>query len=256
MPESKLQEKYFNIFDKKIYCKFNNNHHYPTVVFESGLGDTSKTFQSIQDELSKNYSTLSYDRVGLGKSKGKMNVKSGLELLLDYNKLLQKVPVIPPFILVAHSFGTLISRLFASMNKNPNLIKGIVLIDPAVEYKEKHFLNILNNNLKNEMEQYYKNPELNSERIDKIKTYQEVTKYKRKFDYPVTVIKRGLPNCYGDKWLEKDMLELEHKLQYGLNDLSDEFKIITAKRSGHNIHLDQPELVIKEIKSLIDKIKS
>ena len=255
MPAYYLQEKFYNINDKKIYCKFNNNYNSPTIIFEAGLSDNSKTFESIQNQLSKEYSTLSYDRVGLGKSKGKINVKSGLELLLDYNKLLQKVPVIHPFILVAHSFGSLITRLFASMNKNPNIIKGIVLIDPAVEYKEKHFLNILNSNLKNEMEQYYKNPELNSEKIDKIKTYQEVTKYKRKFDFPVTVIRRGLPNCYGDKWPEKDMLELEHELQNNLDDLSDEFKIITAKRSGHNVHLEQPELVIKEIKTVIDKIK-
>jgi len=255
MPEDKLQEKYYNIYDNNIFCKFNNNHHYPTVLFEAGLGDSSKTFENIQNELSKNYSTLSYDRVGLGKSNGGINVKSGLELLLDYNKLLQKVPVIPPFILVAHSFGSIITRLFASINKNDNIIKGIVLIDPAVEYKEKQFLNILNNNLEQKMEQYYKNPELNNEKIDKIKTYEEIIKYKRKFEFPLTVISRGLPDCYGDKWPEKEMLNLEHQLQYGLNDLSDDFKIIIAKRSGHYIHLDQPELVIKEINSLVKNNK-
>jgi pimeloyl-ACP methyl ester carboxylesterase len=255
MLDNILQEKYYSVYDKKIYCKFNNNHNSPTVLFEAGLGDTSKTFENMQNELSKNYSTLSYDRVGLGKSAGEINVKSGIELLLFFNKLLQKVPIIPPFILVAHSFGSLISRLFASINKNPDIVKGIVLIDLAVEYKEKHFLNILNNKLKNKTEQYFKNPELNSEKIDKIKTYQEIVKYKRKFKFPVTVISRGLPDCYGNKWPEKDMLELEHQLQYGLNDLSDDFKIIIAKRSGHYIHLDQPELVIKEINSLVKNNK-
>ncbi|MGM0446106.1 MAG: alpha/beta fold hydrolase [Bacillota bacterium] len=248
-----FQERYFNINNKKIYCKYNNNHHSPTVIFEAGLADNSKTFKNIQSEISKCFSTLSYDRAGLGKSKGDIKTRSGLELVSDFNMLLKKAPVGPPYILVSHSFGTLISRLFASIY--PNQIVGMLLIDPSPENKEKYFNKILQNELKEKMTNYFNNPKLNGEKIDKVKTYKEVKKHNKEFDFPLTIISRGLPNCYGENWPEQKMLEIEQSLQVEIKNIAKDNRMITAEKSGHFIHIDQPELVIEEIKNLIEKIK-
>ena len=42
------------------------------------------------------------------------------------------------------------------------------------------------------MEKYLINPDLNSEKIDEIATYQQILKYKRQFNFPLTIITRGL----------------------------------------------------------------
>jgi pimeloyl-ACP methyl ester carboxylesterase len=44
--------------------------------------------------------------------------------------LLQHAAVPPPYVLVGHSFGGLVVRLFAA--RHPGLVAGVVLIEPAI----------------------------------------------------------------------------------------------------------------------------
>ncbi|PUU89355.1 alpha/beta fold hydrolase [Halanaerobium sp.] len=244
---------YHKINNHRIYYKHCQNGK-PTVIFESGLGDDSSTWKEVQAELSSITSTFSYDRTGTGKSESKDDPKSGIDIVQNLTKIVDKTSLGPPFILVGHSFGGLISRLFASIN--PDNVAGMVLIDAAPVNKEISFQNVLKGKEKEKIIKYLKNPNLNNEMLDKIKTYKQVLKYKNTFNFPLTVIIRGLAKCYGPNWPEAKLLEIEQELQLDYKNLSDSNKTVIAEKSGHYIHLDEPELVINEIKEMINKINN
>ncbi|MGP3779569.1 alpha/beta fold hydrolase [Halanaerobium saccharolyticum] len=244
---------FHKINNHRIYCKHCQNGQ-PTVIFESGLGDDSSTWKEIQDEISSITSTFSYDRAGTGKSESRDGPKSGIDIVQDLTKIVDNRSLGPPYILVGHSFGGLLSRLFASIN--PENIAGMVLIDAAPVNKEVVFENILTGKQKEQIIKYLKNPSLNSEKVDKIKTYKQILKHKKKFDFPLTIIIRGLAKCYGPNWPEDKLLEIEQELQLDYKQLSENSKTVIAEKSGHYIHKDQPELVINEIKEMVDKLNN
>lgn len=235
---------------RNIYSKqFQNGE--PTVIFETGLGDTSSIWDSIQREISLRTSTMSYDRAGLGKSDKPNTPRTCADLVDDLYHLVVKESIQPPFILVGHSFGGLVLRLFASLY--PKMVIGLILVDAAAENKELAYDEILPYELKNQNREYYLNPMLNFEKIDKVHSYQEIEKHKCTFDFPITVITRGLPDNY-DKELPNDsILKIEKKLQNAFLNLSHNSKQIIASKSRHNIHVDQPSLIIESITEMIQK---
>lgn len=253
MSTIKYIEDYHIIDEHRIYSKYYKNGT-PTVLFEAGLGDNSNTWKEIQEKISQYTTTFSYDRAGVGKSEGTLITRTGLDIVQDLSKLVSKVSLKSPFLLVGHSFGGLISRLFASIN--PGIVAGMILIDAAPENKEISFQKLLTGKHKVKIKKYLENPELNSEKIDKVKTYKLVSRYKRQFNFPLTIIIRGLAKCYGSSWPEEKLLEVEQKLQLDFKKMSRTSKTIIAKKSSHYIHRDEPELIIKEIMEMVNIIKN
>lgn len=77
-------------------------------------------------------------------------------------------------------------------------------------------------------------------------------------DTPLVVISGGnkeLPE--GDaNWSSEQLVVHSKKLQKDLLKLSTNSRQIIAKKSGHNVHIDQPELVVKSIKKMVKKMKN
>jgi hypothetical protein len=97
---------------------------------------------------------------------------------------------------------------------------------------------------------------LNVEKIDKVKSYKQIDTYKCVFDFPLTVIIRGLQENYDKDWPNQDIFEVEQKLQVDFKNLSTKSKIIIAKHSGHYIQNDEPELIVEAIVEMINKYRS
>lgn len=250
LEEVKYKSQLSKINGYELFSKYYINGS-PTVLFEAGMGDSSETWASIQNKISLFTTTFSYDRAGIGKSDTSAIPRTCLDIVEDLFELLQKISVKPPFILVGHSFGGLVSRVFASMY--PNLVVGIILVDAVPEYKELAFEKVLPNHLLTANREYYSNPMLNSEKIDKIKSYKQVDKYKCVFEFPLTVITRGLPDNYEEGWPNQKILEVEQKLQFEFKKLSSDNKIIVAQRSRHYIQNDEPELIVEAIIEMVNK---
>jgi hypothetical protein len=71
---------------------------------------------------------------------------------------------------------------------------------------------------------------------------------------PLIVLTRG-EGGYGDR-TDSILLETERlKLQQKLAALSTNSKWIIDKKSGHNIHLEDPSLVIRSIREVFDALK-
>ena len=103
----------------------------PVVVFESGLGDSTKSWGLVQPEVSRRTRACSYDRAGLGFSDAANFPRTSANAAEDLSKLLQAAGEHPPFVLVGHSYGGMIVKLFAFTH--PSEVAGVVLVDPSHE---------------------------------------------------------------------------------------------------------------------------
>jgi pimeloyl-ACP methyl ester carboxylesterase len=99
----------------------------PSVVLESGLGGMSSAWGWVQPETARFSSVVSYDRAGLGWSDRDPAPKTAALAARRLHTLLRKSGVLPPYVLVGHSMGGLLVRVFAALF--PAEVAGVVLLD-------------------------------------------------------------------------------------------------------------------------------
>lgn len=230
--------------NRSLYSKYLRKGT-PSVIFIAGLGDSCETWNEIQDRISQETSTFSYDRAGVGRSPMASVPRTCHDLVEELSGLLLALDVEPPYVLVGHSFGGLVARLYASLY--PQFISGIVLVDAAPEYKELAYAKVLPEKLAAENREYFENPMLNHEKIDKVQSYKQIVDHSRQSDIPLSIITRGLPDMGDGDWPHQEILEIEQKLQADFRQLSTSSKHRIAGRSRHYIHHDEPDMVIEEI---------
>lgn len=102
----------------------------PGILLISGLGESHRTWGAVQDRLSERARVVSYDRPGLGWSpppRELLSLDAAVEdvaLLLSQTELFSEPPI-----LVGHSLGGAIARRFAY--RHPDAVAGLVLLDPT-----------------------------------------------------------------------------------------------------------------------------
>ena len=103
----------------------------PTVILEAGIGGDHRTWAAVQPALSTLTRTVSYDRLGLGSSSTSKRFRSASNYVEELREGLRKAGIAPPYVLVGHSLGGALVRLFAG--RYPDEVVGLVLVDPAME---------------------------------------------------------------------------------------------------------------------------
>jgi pimeloyl-ACP methyl ester carboxylesterase len=86
-------------------------------------------FYTVQSQISKEASTFSYDRSGLGLSDILDTIRTYDHVANELNILLEHENINAPYILVAHSYGGGIAREF--YNQFPEKVAGFVFVDTA-----------------------------------------------------------------------------------------------------------------------------
>ncbi|WP_052124258.1 alpha/beta fold hydrolase [Ureibacillus manganicus] len=102
-----------------------------TIVLIHGAGDSSYSWIHIQRELSKYARVITYDRAGMGSS-GNGPIPIPKNTVNELNTLLQNSGAQGPYIIVGHSLGGLIARLYAL--KYPKQVAGLVFLDSTHEF--------------------------------------------------------------------------------------------------------------------------
>ncbi|AOZ94408.1 alpha/beta fold hydrolase [Paenibacillus crassostreae] len=255
----------------------------PTIILESGMGGCSLDWCQVQSELAEMATVISYDRAGFGWSTPSPTSPTCQQYVDDLHLLLTKIDRKPPFLLVGHSYGGMIMRLFAVTY--PEEVIGLVLVDSTHENRYLHNPN--NQARRQQHKQYLKTIRLGyllspiaiprllkmhigSKRlpIDMQKKVQALgyrtTAYKSAYseylhtkessvqleqaqplrnDLPVIVLSAGKQP---EDWKksQEDLLHLTEITQH-----------IIVEDSWHSIQNHRPDVVINSVKYLLNKIE-
>ncbi|MFL5961731.1 MAG: alpha/beta fold hydrolase [Gaiellaceae bacterium] len=100
----------------------------PTVVLDAGSPDTSTSWRWVQPQIAGMTRVCAYDRAGLGHSAAAPPARRTAKTQVDELRLLLKAARIPPpFVVIGHSWGGLLARIFA--HAYPRETAGVVLVD-------------------------------------------------------------------------------------------------------------------------------
>jgi pimeloyl-ACP methyl ester carboxylesterase len=101
----------------------------PTVILDAALGGSSVSWALVQPEVARFTRVCSYDRAGFGWSDAGPLPRTVGRIAGELRALLDRAGEPPPYVLVGHSFGGLVLRMFAS--RYPADVAGLVLVDTA-----------------------------------------------------------------------------------------------------------------------------
>ncbi|WP_273128047.1 alpha/beta fold hydrolase [Metabacillus sp. HB246100] len=239
-------EKFIQVYDCLLYTHLSGNKSSkPTLVMEAGYGNDSHAWDSVINELSTLTEVFVYDRAGLGQSEKTTRFRTSREMTEELKELVKKVKIKTPFILVGHSFGGVIARLYATMY--PDDVCGMVLVDSTPENYRERFLPTMNETFQQAYEKqfiYESNAEEFTESLNKVK------KSRKMLDIPLVVLSAGKKAHYSSQ-----SQELWHEMQREMLTISTKPKMIIAKNSSHYIQDDEPGLIIKSVQYLLDNDK-
>lgn len=102
----------------------------PLVVFEAGMSAPAASWIHTQREIGAVTRTLSYDRAGYGGSDPDPRPRTLERIVDDLTDLLYCIGETEPVVLVGHSWGGPIIRLFAE--RQPHRVAGLVFVDATL----------------------------------------------------------------------------------------------------------------------------
>ncbi len=287
----------------------------PVAIIIQGLACSTKGWAAVYRLLKPFVRTYLYDRSGYGQSDtapAAENAVSGRRIAAELEMLLMVAKIDPPYILVAHSWGGILSRQFlAQLRSPPDDIAGMVLVDanqertldfldwrdPAIwavignlDTKEVTGLSRNHRLSDDEWREYQddeNSPKHKKQAVAEMEAYAEsfemlASQHQLHRDPPLL---GGRPLCvimgrnHGDlkklyeagvkegngtdaqrsffrlnleTWDEKD-----RQLQSEQLSLSHHSRFVVApQESGHNVHLTQPELIVDQVRWVLNEIHS
>jgi len=258
----------------------------PTVVLDSGLGDTYLSWHKVQPEIAKITHVCSYDRAGLGYSDPSSQPRTSKVIAEELHGLLQAAGVAPPYVLVGHSMGGFDVRLYASIYRNE--VAGMVLVDASHPDQENRFPPELKNMKGSSLRQFqfmeYTTPfgiprllslcdddpveraaECNwhsfREQVEELKGFSESAAQTAATgslgDMPLAVLSHDPAKSSSElpPDLAKPTNEAWEKMQKELAHLSTRGTQTIAKNSAHYIQFDRPDIVIDAIRNVVGEAR-
>lgn len=263
----------------------------PTILLESGSGESSLSWRDIPGKLSSFATVVSYDRAGYAWSEEAASARTGENIVRELHIALKNADIPAPYILVGHSLGGMYSRLYAQTYSDE--VAGLVLVDarPENDTRRTHeiyakerpkvnpspLISILlersgafrlfpNFMLTGRVEHQERRSFVNivaspkyfrsvAEEGDLASTTENAIRGQHLGNLPVRVIARGIQQNLTQFGISKsgnDQIEQSWQIgQREMLNISTNSKFIVAKKSDHMIIHDQPELVIQVIRELI-----
>jgi pimeloyl-ACP methyl ester carboxylesterase len=221
----------------------------PVVVMDAGLANGISTWDRVLPEIAKTTLVCAYDRAGIGGSDAAPAPRTSQQIIQELDTLLEKAKVASPYVLVAHSFGALNVRLYAS--RHPEKVAGMVLVDPSHENQTQRFAEFMEPGKKEIFLRYEKGE--NPERVDVTASSMQVRSSAPIQQMPLIVITAAF-----EDWLPQtsQIEKARQELQAELVRLVSGGVQVKAIGSGHYVQQDRPELVIQAIQYVLKVVRS
>jgi pimeloyl-ACP methyl ester carboxylesterase len=107
----------------------------PTIVLDAGATGSSLDWNLVQPALSESTRVCSYDRAGMGWSESSPEPRTPEQVARELHTLLTNASVPGPYVLVGHSLGGKNVRMFTI--QHPDDVVGMVLVDARSEYVDE-----------------------------------------------------------------------------------------------------------------------
>lgn len=110
-----------------LHCTGESRAGQPTVILEAGIGDFSVEWSLVQPGVSNIARVCSYDRAGDGWSEVGPHPRTFKQIVYELHTLLHLAGEQPPYIMVGHSYGGWLVRLYQATY--PSEVIGMVLVE-------------------------------------------------------------------------------------------------------------------------------
>jgi pimeloyl-ACP methyl ester carboxylesterase len=246
----------------------------PTVILEAGGGGDSRSWAKVMNGVEGTTRVCAYDRANLGRSDKAPKPRTMEDMTRDLGALLANAQIGGPYILVGHSLGGEIVRVFA--DRHPEEAAGLVLVDSAhpdmgprllaglppesadepenIKFWRQLFIWISNSNGSE-----YPNPE----GWDTQTSNAQVKATKPLGDLPLVVISQSPgkplfavnipPSLTGTN---AELQKIWQEMQKELTSLSSNSTRVIATQAGHDIPNEEPKLVVDTILKLVNEDRS
>jgi len=259
----------------------------PTVILDSGLGDSHISWRKVQPEIAKFTRVCSYDRAGLGYSDSSPHPRTSKDIAEELHALLQNAGIPSPIILVGHSMGGYDVRLYTTLYRDQ--IAGMVLVDASHPDQENRFppaMKDMRGTWLRETEFLEftmpfgiprllglcdPDPDIRAAECNFHTTHEAVAEMKAFSesaaqtaatspfgDLPLAVLSHdpNKPSSDLPADLAKATNDAWEKMQEGLAHLSSRGTQEIAKNSAHYIQIDRPEIVIAAVRKVLDEARN
>src|SRR5215217_6037414 len=251
----------------------------PTVILEAGAGNDADTWDTVGLPAGSEQTAVlpgvaaftrvcAYDRPGTildpdhrSRSDPVPMPRTAGDIVADLHALLGAAAIPGPYVLAGHSFGGLVSRLYAATY--PDEVVGLVLVDAAHEDYYGAMREALTPEQRTEIVRLEEQgpPELadylDRERLDTDASAAQMraAAISPLRPLPLVVLTHGRPWDWPSDYPAAALEAVWLPLQEELAALVPDGRLVVAEQSRHFIPGDQPDLVIDEIQQVVDAVR-
>jgi pimeloyl-ACP methyl ester carboxylesterase len=218
-----------------------------TVLLIPGWDHDGGYWSALEDGVDEHARVCSYEKFGTGTSDAPAATQTFDSQATDLHALLDAAGEPGPYVVVGHSFGGAEAVTFAS--KYADEVRGLMLLDasptnwPATVCSVPAYASGC---------AVMRDPALDAERLDVFAAFEEVASITSLGDLPMTVITAAHRN--GSGLTPAELERVDAVWAEGVDrwaTLSSSSRVISVEETGHDIHVDQSQLVIDEVRKLL-----
>lgn len=228
----------------------------PTIVIDVAMGETLLSWDTLQTKLGQITTVVTYDRLGLGKSDSTNAPRTIENLSKDLNEFLGTNEIPGPYLFIGHSLGASIIRKY--QNDHPENVLGMILIDPI---HEDQFDRLMAIKPKEEREKILKDREefertlANGERNEAVQYHQQRAAM-RQVQFPKNIPITIIGSFQVGRGATDEDRQIKKELFGQCLAQAPQIKLIATTKSGHYIQDSEPELLLEEVKLMIEKLRN
>jgi pimeloyl-ACP methyl ester carboxylesterase len=224
----------------------------PTVVLEGGI---TSDWAMVQPGVTSSTRVCAYDRPDSPGSRSDPTAqRTAQEVVDDLSALLDAAGEAGPYVLVGHSMGGLYVQLYAY--QHPDDVAGLVLVDPTPEEFSARLADLLTS-----LGTPVPTPPPDAELSIDETAFQQLREARATGDLPAVpmiVLTHGLPDDPAERppgWPLADEERIFRELHAEIAALVPNSRLLIAEQSRHNIHQEQPQIVIESILDAVEAVR-